>query len=163
MMKTCTAGVLVLITAACQKPTAAPQADSATTRRNTTEQVDIWTRSRQCADDSERLATRLQREAAPYQKGPKVMGWSNHYNRKDGRCYVEIAYYNASAERDAPRYYRELHDAVEGLLLAMHANGRFDEVTQAIWCMIPDPNDPRGMTGTECPTAQKFITDRMTN
>lgn len=126
--------------------------------------VDTWNRSRQCADDSERLATRLQREAAPYQRGPKVLGWSNHYNRKESRCYVEIAYNNPTPEKGlAPHFYQELYDAIEGLQLASHTNERMDEVGRGIWCQIRDPSDPRSIEAAECAAAKKFIADRMTN
>jgi hypothetical protein len=163
-MRVLGAVLFLMTTAACQAPTeTATTSAGPTTTTPPAPVIDAWERSRQCANEAERLATRVQREAAPY-RGPKVIGWTNHYNRSDGRCYVEIGWSNPEAEKGAaPRFYRELFDAIEGLQLASHASQRLDADAQGIWCLVPDPTNPRNTTGVECPVAEKFIADRMTN
>jgi hypothetical protein len=158
----CATALLVLITTACQTPAAAPPAADATAIPDSAKAPDIWTRSRQCADDSDRLATRLQRQQAA-SSGAKVIGWSNHYNRKDSRCYVEINY--VGPKGTVPRYSRELYDAVEVLQVASFAQGRMDAIDAGIWCFVPSPSpdDRRATAGGDCKAAEKFIAERMTN
>jgi hypothetical protein len=165
MKRQLVAFVLVVAGAACDRPAettkmAAPnvavsQVPSA---------VDTWERSRQCATDADRLASRLQRENAFYKDSPRVYGWSNHYNRKEGRCYVKVDYDHRPT---VDLFHSELHDAIEAVHFA--SSGKrlqmmlWNEAQREFWCRVPDPKRPRDTTGAECTEAERFITERMTN
>lgn len=157
--------LLVIVGAACEKSAETTEAAAAdVTVSQAPAAVDVWERSRQCAADAERLASRLQREAAQYDRGPKVIEWNNHYNRKESRCYVVIVNYNSTAKGSAPLYHRELYDAVEGVRLGGHTGARLsDDVERGVWCFVADPKNPRATVSAECSAAERFIAEQMTN
>jgi hypothetical protein len=153
---------LPLITAACQKletPPASPDS-----RREIPETVDTWDRSRQCADHSDRLATRLQHQSVTSPQDAQVVMWNNHYNQKERRCYVEIAFYNSRAltQKTLLPFYRKLYDAVESLEVVGYAD-RPSELMRDVFCRVPAPSGDRSTIGAECSVAKKFIVERMTN
>jgi len=158
--------VLTLI-AACDRPVASnpPSAAEQTTKR---EEIDPWDRSRQCADLADRLATRLRRDY-PQQSSdvPHVEDWNSHYNRKEARCFVEVAFaYSLAAMREnrglIPSGYSELWDAVETLQIAEYTSVPPKDGAR-LYCRVPDPGGDRSMDLVDCAAAMKFIRERMTN
>jgi hypothetical protein len=154
--------VLTITTPACNRGI-----PSETSVASKTEQPDTWDRSRQCADHSERLATRLERENPT---DARIVGWSNHYNRKEHRCYVEIDFVNKSRPKtavgvgpDLPFFFQRLYDAVESVELAGFTAAYLSGIQRSAYCRIPDSSDGRMTVRAECAVAHRFITERMTN
>jgi hypothetical protein len=147
--------LLAVLTSACHNLLGTPKV------------VDTWDRSRQRADFADRFATRFQQGSERSPQGAQVMGWTNHYNHTEKRCFVEIALYDPTAGRDNPRAlpltHIRLFDAVEGLPLAVHARADTAEGVRGQFCAVPSPNGDRSIVETDCATAHKFIVERMTN
>jgi hypothetical protein len=158
--------VLALMTAACQNVRDTPPAS--VNSLPTAEPVDVWDRSRQCADHADRLATREQRVYERSPQDDQVVKWNSHYNQKEKRCYVEIVYYSQKALKEQkgifPPFYKRLYDAVESLEVAAHTTYPLsDKLGQDLFCRVPSRSGDRSTTGAECSAAEKFILERMTN
>ena len=90
--------VLTLLMPGCERPPT-PRSESDKGAELTDVQrstaittADSWSRSLR-SEHAERLGSRLQRENAGNSRGGfQVIDWTNHYNRQETRCFVEIRY-----------------------------------------------------------------------
>jgi hypothetical protein len=94
------------------------------------------------------------------------MGWNNHYNRTDRRCYIQLAWYDPSATADTrklvPLMHSELYDAFENLEMAVHTEQSLDEIARAGYCRTADPSGDRSTSPVACAVAKQFILEKMT-
>ena len=99
----------------CQEPPAS-QTEEIVSQTRPTVELDLWTRSLQCADHAEQFGTKLQQQNAGNSQGAfQVIDWTNHYNRRESRCFVEVRYTHGNdliAKNSAPPFSSELYDAV---------------------------------------------------
>lgn len=120
----------------------------------------LWSRSLQCAQQSERFAAR-----GNHERTDTTTGWTNHYNAKDDRCYVQAWYLGArrgQGNLEMPGLYTILFDAVEGVEMARHAEfADQGGAVQRMFCAVYDPAE-RGPQSAPCDDAKTFIRQRMT-
>ena len=111
-------------------------------------------RMRQCGSDADRFAVRMKQENGRSPRDAQVMNWTNHYNGKRQRCFVEITFYDLKAKEDRklfPPSYREVYDAIEQFQLAAHTSFTLPEqFDQDFYCRIEDSLNPRGSIRAPC-------------
>lgn len=158
---------LGLGTVACERDGAETVATPpSTTNGPVTPAINLWERTRQCADHAERVVAELRRSSDRNPREPSIFQWSNHYNRREERCYVEVNFFDPTAKDKrgvAAIFYRELYDAVEHSRMAGNTSSRLsDPIAQDIYCFLPDPDGDRNAPrGTDCDATYKFIADKM--
>ena len=70
----------------------------------------LWTRRRQCADDARALVKMQGFEPdRNISKELQVIGWSNHYNATDQRCYVRVDFYQRIEALPKGRQVRQVY------------------------------------------------------
>lgn len=118
-----------------------------------------WQRTKECAEQADRIATRNGWVIGQRTEDHTVMGWRNHYSPKYGRCYILVSYMNRAAlkDRDRPLLFDELFDAFEGRLLSTCTDATNSGAR--LMCSI----DPAESPDDDCRTCRKFTKDRMDN
>ena len=116
-----------------------------------------WERSRQCAQDADRLAKRLEWNN-PAQRPIPVSGWVNHYNPKFGKCFVLVSYTRAADDRSTPYTYDQLMDAHDGSVLAsFHEDTLAEQGSGKAYCSITES----GSAFSACAAAKAYVYERM--
>jgi hypothetical protein len=158
----------LLLTACNDRPRASAEAQPQGENERTKSSALVWERTRQCAEQAERLASRIKRENAQDPKDAQVMGWDNHYNQKEQRCYVQVSFLNPEARRETgqekftPLVHVELYDAFENLRVGIHTRQRLGDAGARQYCRILNPSGDRSTIGAPCETTGKFMLERMT-
>jgi hypothetical protein len=140
----------------CGFPPKAPDpASKATVKPAVEPAANVWERSRQCAEQTEKVIKRVEAERSA---DVGLVGWQNHYSPKYERCFVHLSYVNRKAkELGLPVTFDELDDAFENKLLAV-ATGVIRAKNAEWYCSITD-----GVTDSngDCAAARAYIDERM--
>jgi hypothetical protein len=146
------AALLAALASGCQVPPKAP--DPATQTTTAKPAVDVWERSRQCAEQAEKVVKREQARLGPEES---VLVWENHYSTKFERCYVRVTYLFRGPVVKAgigPSQLDTLSDAFENRIVAEFAQGVKEDSS---FCRIKDGSDDQS-----CRAAKAYIEERMT-
>jgi hypothetical protein len=109
-----------------------------------------WERVRQCAEQADRLATRLKWQG-------EDVSWGSHYNSKQQRCFVDYTRFNA----EKMMVFEELYDGFEGVALAdsqIESRGMKRTVCNLTAHPWTDP-----LSGVNCNDYARLLQDRMEN
>jgi hypothetical protein len=111
---------------------------------------DNWQKMKDCAEQTDKVATDYQRRKMPMGAIPGS-NWANHYNAKENRCYMEL-WYSTIGNDPGSRAVRDV---------SVHAlEDAFDRKTVAMWadngCEINGEN-------ADCAKVQQFIDEHMKN
>lgn len=154
-MTAAVAALLATLVSGCQFPPKAPDPASKTmtTKPSAEPAANVWERSRQCAEQAEKVVKREQARLGP---DSSVYDSENHYSAKFERCYVRITYLFRHPNRAAgiPLFRDELSDAFENRILASFAEGVSN--TDSSFCRVKDGSDDQ-----TCRAARAFIDERM--
>ena len=117
---------------------------------------DSWTRSRQCAEQAERVAKREEQSSDTF---IVIMGWSNHYSPKFQRCFVQVTYLNKDAKAN-PKLKLIMHslfDAFENREIASYTDASTPDAAGA--CAVLEGVESM----FDCAAARRFVKERMSN
>jgi hypothetical protein len=140
--------VATVVLSSCQTPTekAAPSAAEATPPVN----ADNWQKSKECAEQAERVAVDYQRRKLPMGAIPGS-NWADHYSPKGNRCFVEF-WYTTVGNDPGKRNFRDVQ--------VRTLEDAFERITIATWadngCKIEDES-------VNCQKALEFISEHMRN
>lgn len=122
-----------------------------------TSNVDLWERSRQCAEQAEKVVKRIGEDMISSGPDfPRISAWTNHYSPRFERCFVRITFRNRQPDRknDIPLYFDELHDAFENRVLATHTMNSKSDGT-SMYC------ETKELTTSDCRMIEGYIDERM--
>ncbi len=116
---------------------------------------DLWLRTKECADQADRVAARNRWNEDSHQSSTVPAGWFNHYNAKLQRCFMRLDYLNREFKSNhLPYTYYEMYDAFENRRVAVCTDSPMEN--SGTFCDIGD-------TPTPCPQCRSFVRDSMAN
>ena len=120
--------------------------------------INLWERSRQCAEQAGRVITRKEAELRA-NRDVRLNKWENHYNTERERCYVRVSYLVVRPVPNSglPSTFDELIDAFENRTIAEGVE-RGEAAVPTFFCSIKD-----GITDSagDCAAARAYIDERM--
>ncbi len=119
--------------------------------------VNSWDRTRQCADQVERMTSRERWSEGGRQPGVRAFDWSNHYSQEFQRCFVKVSYFNdeAKTDKNQPLIVYILYDAFENRGLATCTDAT--NAGRENFCSTSDDAD-----AGKCAACRQFVIERMT-
>ena len=122
-------------------------------------QADSWERSRQCAEQAQRIARRNGWIEGGKTGSIRLMGWSNHYSGTFQRCFVRVSYFDEEARtnRALPLITYSLFDAFENNEIAICTDSV--NAAAAYGCHVMEPG---AESSSDCRACQRFVNERMT-
>jgi hypothetical protein len=119
---------------------------------------DSWARSRECAEQADRMIKRNGLNEGQRSNSQLVTEWSNHYSPKFHRCFVLVSFLNedTKSNRELPLITRSLFDAFENREIASYTDSRTSLAPGA--CSILE-NGAKSLFN--CAAAERFIMERM--
>lgn len=121
--------------------------------------TDAWDRTRQCAERGDSLAREMAADAgnAPAAM-TQVSDWTTHYNKRFGRCYVLVGFFNSNATSTnlLPMSFQRVFDAYERRSVAQFTSQRLEEAGEDIWCRQTD-EDTRETSSPPCEDVGKYV------
>lgn len=127
-------------------------------RTGTTEKVNNWGRTKQCAERADKMIKAGGWNATNPADTLELFGYQNHYSPKYQRCYIELSIHQKNPTDAIPGQWVELYDAFESKNLATCVS-EFATEQQKLMCSVDRPDSDSSRVS--CSVCDAFINDHM--